>query len=217
MSAHQTTKRNKPTPCGSANSMRQPGLSHANGCPDPLTVAISEAKQRELRAIAQRLERTQARYVYAVDRLTAGDSPEAEEWAWAIHCTMEGIEADIAMRNKDDVASISAEPLELPLASRQEILTALQTVGTGTKNGSKSKPCAITEKLGPHLLEWHTMAEIVALAGIEKRRARWTVGGLFGSGKLVTKGAKGPERQYQWNAASRKAWHKAHPAARDPR
>jgi hypothetical protein len=155
--------------------------------------------------------------VYFFDRLTAGDSPEAEEWAWAIHCTMEGIEAGIAIRNKDNVASISAEPLELPLASWQEILTALQTVGIGTKNGSKSKPSAITEKLSPHLLEWHTMAEIVALAGIEKRRARWTVGGLFGSGKLVTKGSKGPERQYQWNAASRNAWHKAHPAARDPR
>ena len=47
------------------------------------------------------------------------------------------------------------------------------------------------------------MAEIVALAGIEKRRATGTVGGLFGAGKLVTKGAKGPERQYQRNAASR--------------
>jgi hypothetical protein len=105
--------------------------------------------------------------------------------------------------------------LELPLASRQEILTALQSVGTtgGTKNGSKSKPGAMTEKLGPHLLEWHTMAEIVALAGIDKRRATWTVGGLFGVGKLVTNGVKGPERQYQWSAASRKAWQEAHPGA----
>jgi hypothetical protein len=55
------------------------------------------------------------------------------------------------------------------------------------------------------------MAEIVALAGIEKRRARWTVGGLFGAGKLVTKGAKGPERQYQWNRQAAKwAWQEAH-------
>ena len=105
----------------------------------------------------------------------------------------------MAMRNKDNVASMSAELLELPLASWHEILTVRQTFaatgGTmGTKNGSKSKPGTMTEKLGPHLLEWHTMAEIVALAGIEKRRARWTVGGLFGAGKLVTKGAKGPER-----------------------
>jgi len=68
---------------------------------------------------------------------------------------------------------------------------------------AKSKPATVTDKLGPHLLEWHTMAEIVALAGIEKRRATGTVGGLFGAGKLVTKGAKGPERQYQRNAASR--------------
>jgi len=43
----------------------------------------------------------------------------------------------MAMKNRDDVASISAELSELPLASRQDILTALQTVGTGTKNGSK--------------------------------------------------------------------------------
>jgi hypothetical protein len=121
----------------------------------------------------------------------------------------------MAMKNRDDVASICEEPLAFPLASWQDILTALQTVGTtgGTKNGNKSKPGATSEKLGPHLLEWHTMAEIVALAGIEKRRAAWTVGGLFGVGKLVTKGAKGPERQYQWNAASRKAWQQAHPAA----
>ena len=73
---------------GSANSTRQPGLSHANGGPDPLIVAISEAKQRELRAIARRLESAQARYVYFFDRLTAGDSPEVADWAWAIplHC-----------------------------------------------------------------------------------------------------------------------------------
>ena len=120
------------------------------------------------------------------------------------HCTVEEVEAGMAMKNRDDVASTSSELLELPLASRQDILTVLQTVGTGgTKNGSESKPCAITEKLGPHLLEWHTMAEIVALAGIEKRRTTGTVGGLFGAGKLVTKGAKGPERQYRWKAASR--------------
>ena len=211
MFPHQTTRRSTPTPCGSANSTKQPGLSHSNG---PPTATFSEAKQRERRAIAQRLERTQARYVYAVDRLTAGDSPELADWAWAIHCTVEGIEAGIAMRNKDDVASISAELLELPLASRQEILTALQAVGTtgGTKNGSKSKPGAMTEKLGPHLLEWHTMAEIVALAGIEKRRAIWSVGGLFGAGKLVTKGAKGPNRKYRWNPAAKQAWQEAHPA-----
>jgi hypothetical protein len=73
--AHQTTRRSAPAPCGSANSTKQPGLSHANRGPDPPTVTISEAKQRELRAIAQRLERTQARYVDAVDRLTAGTVP----------------------------------------------------------------------------------------------------------------------------------------------
>ena len=131
---------------------------------------------------------------------------------------MEEIEARMAMGNKDNVASMSAELLELPLASWHEILTVRQTFaatgGTmGTKKGSKSKPGAITEKLGPHLLEWHTMAEIGALAGIEKRRARWTVGGLFGAGKLVAKGAKGPNRQYRWNPAAKRAWQEAHPAA----
>ena len=103
------------------------------------------------------------------------------------------------MRNKDNVASMSAELLELPLASWHEILTVRQTFaatgGTmGTKNGSKSKSGTMTEKLGPHLLEWHTMAEIVALAGIEKRPATWTLGGLFSAGKLVAKGVKGPNR-----------------------
>lgn len=38
--------------------------------------------------IARRLERTQARYVDALDRLTTGDSPKAEDWAWAIQCTV---------------------------------------------------------------------------------------------------------------------------------
>ena len=57
---------------GSANSTRRPGPNHASGGPDPRTVTVNEAKQRELRAIAQRLEITQARYVYFFDRLTAG-------------------------------------------------------------------------------------------------------------------------------------------------
>ena len=57
---------------------------------------------------------------------------------------MEEIEARMAMRNKDNVASMSVELLELPLASWHEILTVRQTFaatgGTmGTKNGSKSK------------------------------------------------------------------------------
>jgi hypothetical protein len=71
---------------------------------------------------------------------------------------VEEVEASMAMRNKDTVASITAELLELPLASRRDILRVLQTIATtggtmGTNNGSKWKPGAMTEKLGPHLLE----------------------------------------------------------------
>jgi len=213
--AHQTTRRSTPPPCSSPNSTKQPGPSHSS---DPPTVTVNEAKQRELRAIAQRLEITQARFVYVVERLAAGDSPEVAAWAWAIHCTVEDVEASMAMKNKDNVASISAELLELPLASRQEILTALRAIAAigGTKstnNGSKSKPAAMTEKLGPHLLEFHTAQELAELSGVELVPVQKLVGSLLGAKKLETEGAKGPNRQYRWNPAAKRAWQEAHPAA----
>jgi hypothetical protein len=131
---------------------------------------------------------------------------------------MEEIEARMAMRNKDNVASMSAELLELPLASWHEILTVRQTFADtectmGTNNGSKSKPGAMTEKLGPHLMEFHTGQELAELSGVELVPVQKLVGGLLGAKKLQTEGAKGPNRQYRWNPAAKQAWQKAHPAA----
>jgi len=124
----------------------------------------------------------------------------------------------MAMRNEDNVASISAELLELPLASWHEILTVLQTIDAlgvtmSTNNGSKSKPAAMTEKLGPHLLEFHTAQELAELSVVELVPVQKVVGGLLGAKKLETKGVKGPSRQYRWNPAAKRAWQKAHPAA----
>ena len=62
----------------------------------------------------------------------------------------------------------------------------------------------MTEKLGPHLLEWHTMAEIGALAGVEKRRATWTSVGCSALGSWWPK-VRQPIRPFEAAADERTA------------